>query len=96
MQWKDLERITKENEIKKSLIVHIYHNPEDYPCFTLCEEKTVEKGRVYLGPYSSWDKKDDMTYKARCEKLEKKLESMQNELWVVKNKLMKIEELAGY
>lgn len=91
MQWKDLERITKENEEKKTLIVYVHHNSEDFPVFKLREDNSVEKGRVYIGPYSCWNKKHDMSFEAEVKRLTLENERLQNELWDLRNRIEKVK-----
>ena len=91
MQWKDLERITKENEDQKAVVVYVYHNPEDYPVFKAIADKSVELGRVYIGPYACWNKKHDMSFEAEVKRLTLENERLQNELWDLRNRIEKIK-----
>lgn len=91
MQWKDLERITKENEEQKAVPVYLYHNPDDYPFVTLRSNKTVEPGRVYLGNYSSWNKEYDNSFEEKCRNLQDEVKDLHKKLGVYKDIVDKLK-----
>jgi len=93
MQWRDLERITKENEEQKAVPVYLYHNPEDYPFVTLRSDITVEPGRVYIGPYSTWNKSHDHSFEKKCEKLQKEINELHKKLGSYKDIVDQLKQL---
>lgn len=93
IQWKDLERITKENEAEKTVIYSIYHNPSDYPVVRMIPDSTVEPGRVYFGDYKTFNKITDSTFEAKCKEQQKIIEKLENELRKERKLIEKIDTL---